>query len=329
MIMERKLRFDLRIGGSDIRKCGILGCGRVGTTVAYALMQTDWFSDLILIDPDLHRAQSEAADLCHGLPFHTPMDIYAGDYADLADCGLIIFAPDMKISPASPIQSCIKPLCSMIGNISLYNQDAILLNAADPVDLFTYIVYRESGFPASRVIGSGTVLESARLKQMVGRHLGVDSRNVHTFIIGEHGANEIPVWSSANVSGVDLHHYCESCGRGYDKTVLDGLFRDVRDSACKITNTKAHAYYAIAEAVKRIVSAIIHDENTILPVSTSVDGHYGLENACLSLPCVISRSGVRRILEIPLNDKEEAILRLSARELEKRYNQIFTAEVLL
>lgn len=324
--MERRLRFDLRVGGCDVRKCGILGCGRVGATIAYTLMQTDWFSDLILIDPDYRKAESEAADLAHGLPFHTPMDIYAGDYADLSDCGLIILAPELHPDPNDMHRTCFRPLATVIGNIVLYNQNAILLNVSDPVDLLTYLIYRESGFPPCRVIGSGTVLETARLKQMVGRHLGVDSRNVHSFIIGEHGENEFPVWSSANVSGVDLKHYCESCGRGYDSAVLEGLFRDVRDSACRIVRAKGHAYYAVAESVKRIVSAIVHDENTILPVTTPVDGHYGLENVCLSLPCILSRNGIKRVLEIPLSNEEEAALRHSARALEKLYASYFKSE---
>ncbi|MBQ7347040.1 MAG: L-lactate dehydrogenase [Clostridia bacterium] len=317
--MERKLRFDLRIGGCDIRKCGILGCGRIGTTVAYTLMQTGWFSDLVLIDPDYRVAEIEAADMAHALPFHTPMDIYAGDYADLSDCGLIILAPEVGQEYGGEDRSvqCVKQLRTATGNILLYNQNAILINVCEPVEELSHMIYRTSGYPASRVIGIGTVLETARLKQMVGRYLGVDSRNVHSFIIGEHGENEIPVWSSANVSGVDLSHYCDSCGRGYDKAMLDGLFRDVRDSACRIAGTKGAGYYAIAESVKRIVSAIVRDEHTILTVSALAEGHYGLEDVYLSLPCIVSRGGVKRVLEIPLDEDEETRLRRAAKRLKE------------
>ena len=211
---------------------------------------------------------------------------------------------------------------SIVSNIVLYNQSAILLIVTNPVDVLTYVARRVSGFPQNRVIGSGTVLDTARLKQLVGSHLGVDSRNVHSFIIGEHGDSELPVWSSANVSGVDLLHYCESCGRGYDKTVLEGLFHEARDSAYGIIEAKGATYYAIAESVKRIVAAIVRDENTILPVSAPVDGHYGLEDVYMSLPCIINKNGIKQVLEIPLNEEEENRLHRSARTLQSAIREI-------
>ena len=159
---------------------------------------------------------------------------------------------------------------------------------------------------------------------MVGRHLGVDSRNVHTFIIGEHGDSELAVWSSANVSGVDLNHYYESCGRGHDETVLEGLFEEVRDSAYHIIKAKGATYYAIAESVKRIVAAILREENSILPVSTLVDGHYGLENVCMSLPCIVGAGGIRQVLEIPLSHEEEARLHRSAAALKRAISELTT-----
>ncbi|MBQ8439781.1 MAG: L-lactate dehydrogenase [Clostridia bacterium] len=313
-----KYRFEKNC---NYRKCGIIGCGNVGSTTAYTLMQTGWFSEMVLVDLDTKRAEGEAADIAHGLPFHTPMDIYAGDYADLADCGLIIITAGAKQNPGDTrmdlLRTNARVFRSIVTNIAIYNQTAILLVVTNPVDVLSYVTYRFSGFPSNRVIGSGTVLDTARLKQLVGSHLGVDSRNVHSFIIGEHGDSELPVWSSANVSGVDLLHYCDSCGRGYDQTVLDGLFYDVRDSAYRIIEAKGATYFAIAESVKRIVSAIVRDENTILPVSALVDGHYGLDGVYMSLPCIVSRSGIRQVLEIPLNDEEETKLRQSAKKLKE------------
>ena len=303
----------------NYRKCGIIGCGNVGSTTAYTLMQTGWFSEMVLVDLDTKRAEGEASDIAHGLPFHTPMDIYAGDYADLADCGLIIITAGAKQNPGDTRMDLLRTNArifrSIVTNIAIYNQTAILLVVTNPVDVLSYVTYRFSGFPSHRVIGSGTVLDTARLKQLVGTHLGVDSRNVHSFIIGEHGDSELPVWSSANVSGVDLLHYCDSCGRGYDQTVLDGLFYDVRDSAYRIIEAKGATYFAIAESVKRIVSAIVRDENTILPVSALVDGHYGLDGVYMSLPCIVSRSGIKQVLEIPLNEEEDIKLRQSAKKL--------------
>ncbi len=303
----------------NCRKVGVIGCGNVGSTLAYTLMKTGWFSEMVLLDLDRQRAEGEASDIAHGLPFHTPMDIYAGDYPDLLDCGIIIMTAGAKQRPGESrmelLETNTRIFRGIVEQIIQYNRDAILLVVTNPVDVLSYISYRVSGYPASRVIGAGTVLDTARLKQLVGAHLGVDSRNVHSFIIGEHGESEFPVWSSANVSGVDLHHYCDSCGKGYDPRVLEGLFLDVRDSAYRIIEAKGATYFAIAESVKRIVSAIVHDENTILPVSALVDGHYGLEGAYMSLPCIVSRSGIRQVLEIPLDNEEEQRLRKSAKKL--------------
>ena len=320
------MRLDNRWNVGSIRKCGIWGCGQIGTTLAFTLMQTGWFSDIVLIDPDFALAEAEATDLAHTIPFHTPMDIYAGDYADLADCGLILLTAasgeEELPDSAFQIEKRLRILKTVVGNIALYNRDAIILNICDPVELLTLAIQRFSGFPVGRVLGSGTVLDTARLKQMVGRHLGVDSRNVHSFIVGEHGETEFPIWSSANVSGIDLHRYCDGSGKGFDRAVLDGLFRDVRDSRAQILQAKGVGYFAVAESVKRIVSAIVRDENTILTVSAYLDGHYGLDDIYLSLPCIVNRSGIRRVLEIPLNEEEESRLRRAATVLKKRLEEI-------
>ncbi|MBR2721493.1 MAG: L-lactate dehydrogenase [Clostridia bacterium] len=309
-----------------LRKCAVIGCGNVGATVAYTLMQTGWFSEMVLIDIDTKKAEGEASDLAHGLPFHSPMDIYAGDYPDLSECGLIIITAGANQQRGETRMDLLRTNArifqSIVEKITRYNRDAILLVVTNPVDVLTRVAYQVSGYPACRVIGSGTVLDTARLKQLVGSYLGVDSRNVHSFIIGEHGDSELVVWSSANVSGVDLHRYCDSCGRGYDKTVLDSLFREARDSAYQIIDAKGATYYAIAESVKRIVAAIVRDENTILPVSALVDGHYGLEDVFMSLPCILNRSGVKQVLEIPLNEEEENRLHRSARTLKGAFEEL-------
>lgn len=321
--MERKWRLDLQVGRRDFRKCGILGCGRLGTTVAYTLMQTGWFSELVLIDSDYRVAEAEATDMAHALPFHSPLDIYAGDFADLSDCGLVILTPSFSFGNRNEtlLQSS-GQLRMMMANLLLYNQDAVLLNACEPAEHMTHLLHRFSDYPSEHILGVGTLPDTARLKQMLGRYLGVDSRNVHSFIIGEHGENEIPIWSSASVSGVDLCHYCDSCGKGYDPSLLDGLFRDVRDTSCRIASAKGEGYYTVAESVKRIVSAIVRDEHTVLTVSALARGHYGLENVCLSLPCVIGRGGIRQVLEIPLNEDEEMRLHATAKRLAEGFAEV-------
>ena len=199
------------------RKCAIIGCGNVGATTAYTLAQSMLFSELVLIDIDKKKAQGEADDINHALPFLSPMDIYAGDYSDLSDSKLIIITAgssqrkgETRIDLA---KNNVRIFRSIVKNITIYNSSAIILVVTNPVDILTHVTLKMSGFPKSRVFGSGTVLDTSRLKYLVGRHLNVDPRNVHSFIIGEHGDSELAVWSSANVSGIDLDRFCESCNR--------------------------------------------------------------------------------------------------------------------
>ena len=301
------------------RKCAVIGCGFVGATTAFSLMQSELFSSMVLIDIDFRKAEGEAADLSHGLPFHAPMEIYAGDYDDLVDASLIIITAGVGQKPGETrldlLENNTRIFRSILKEITKYNSDAILLVVTNPVDLLTYKTIEFSGFPPHRVIGSGTVLDTARLKYLVGRELGVDFRNVHTFIIGEHGDSELPVWSSANISGVDLDHYCGSCVDGPGSARLHELFDNVRTSAYHIIEAKGATYYAIAESVRRIAEAIVRDEDTILPVSTLLTGEYGLYDICLSLPSVVGTNGIHQVLEIPLDASEMKLLRRSAETL--------------
>ena len=303
----------------NLQKCAIIGCGYVGATTAYTLMQSTLFSEMVLIDLDRRKAEGEAADLNHGLPFHSPMEIYAGEYSDLTDASIVIITAGAGQKPGQTrldlVRSNIRIFESIVHEIVRYNRDCILLVVTNPVDILTYATMTFSGFPPSRVIGSGTVLDTARLKYLLGKHLGVDYRNVHSFIIGEHGDSELPVWSDANVSGIDLDSFCESCHRDGSRETLNTLFQDVKNSAYRIIENKGATYYAIAESVKKIVSAIVKDENTVLPVSTLVCGHYGLENVTLSVPCIVGQSGIKEILDIPLDDAESALLHQSAEKL--------------
>ena len=321
--MEHTDELETRV---DPRKCAVIGCGHVGATIAYTLMQTGLLSDLVLIDIDREKARGEAADLSHALPFHTPMDVYAGDYSDLTECGIVILCAGegqrMGEKRTDAMHKNARIFEGIVENLTIYNKDAILLVVTNPVEILTYLTQRLSGFPAHRVIGAGTVLDTARLKQKLGAYLGVDSRNVQSFIIGEHGEHELPVWSSANISGVDFLHYCESCKRSFDPNMPERIFAEVRESGYEVLRAKGATYYAIAESVKRIVSAILQDEHTILPVSVCVDGHYGLEDVYMSLPAVISATGVHRVLEIPLSHTEEERLFLAAEKLKAKNREL-------
>ena len=261
---------------TSVRSCAIIGCGNVGAATAYALMHSKLLSRLVLIDINDKKAFGEAEDISHALPFNSPMEILAGDYSDIADCGIIIITAGVNQTPGQTrldlLQKNAAIFREIVDRIVEYNKEALLLVVTNPVDILTYITLSESGFHYSRVIGSGTVLDTARLKEQVGRYLGVDSRNVHSFVIGEHGDSEVAVWSSANVSGIDFDSYCKERRMKFDRSALDKLSNDVKSSAYRIIEAKGATYYGIADSVRRIIAAIVNDEHTILPVSTMLSG---------------------------------------------------------
>ena len=305
----------------NIQKAAMIGCGAVGATSAFSLMQSGLFSELVLIDANQQKAEGEATDLSHGLPFGRPMKIYAGTYDDLADCYLIISTAGAAQKPDETridlVNKNVKIFKSIIPEIVKRNTEGILLVVSNPVDILTYVTLKLSGFPTNRVIGSGTVLDTARLKYLLGEHLQVDSRSIHAFIIGEHGDSELAVWSSANVSGVDLNHFCELRGHYNHMEAMERIYTDVRDSAYEIIEKKGATYYGIAMAVRRICESIIRNEHSILPISSLICGHYGLEDVCMGVPTVVGRNGAETVLDIPLNGLEQRKLMASADALRK------------
>ncbi len=305
---------------TDIRKIGIVGIGNVGATIAYTLMESKLFSEMVLIDLNVEKAHGEAMDLNHCLPFLSPMQIYGGNYTDLEGAGIVIIAAGVSQKPGETridlVQRNANVLRTIMERIKTVNPECIILVVTNPVDILTYVSLKLSGFPAGRVIGSGTVLDTARLKYLMGEKLDVDPRNIHSFIIGEHGDSELAVWSSANVSGINLEDYCPICDHCGHMDELYGLHEYVKNSAYEIIRGKGATYYAIAQATKRIVEAIVRDENTILPVSTYLDGQYGLSDICMSIPAVVGRSGVKHVLDFPLSDSERVALMKSAEILQ-------------
>lgn len=303
----------------NVRKCGIIGCGFVGASIAFSLVESGLFSEMVLIDANHDKAEGEAMDLSHGMPFARPMEIYAGNYDDVADCGLIIVTAGANQKPGETridlVHKNVGIFKNIIPELKKRNCEGILLIVSNPVDILTYTALKLSGFPANRVIGSGTVLDTARLKYLLGQHLDVDSRSIHAFIIGEHGDSELAVWSSANVSGIDLDDYCEMCGHFEHDENMQKLYEGVRDSAYQIIQRKGATYYGIAMAVRRIAECILRNEHSILPVSSLIRGHYGLNDICMGVPTVVGSSGVEKVLDIPLNDEEQRQLLDSAKTL--------------
>lgn len=300
------------------QKCAVIGCGFVGASIAFSLIQEEMFSELVLIDINQTKAEGEAMDLSHGLPFVHPMKIYAGTYADLADCFLIIITAGAGQRPGETrlelVRKNVEIFRDMIPQITAITQDARLLIVSNPVDVMTYAAWKLSGYPPEHVIGSGTVLDTARLKYLLGAHLGVDSRSVHAFIIGEHGDSELAVWSSANISGVDLDSFCDICG-ACDGETLHRLYEDVRTSAYKVIEKKGATYYAIALAVTRIARAIVREEHSVLPVSAYVNGHYGVSDVYFGVPSIVGAEGVEKVLDIPLDGSEQQQLEHSVQTL--------------
>ena len=301
------------------RKAGIIGCGFVGASCAFSLMQRGLFSEMVLIDANRAKAEGEAMDLSDGLPYTASMDIYAGTYDDIADCALLIIAAGANQKPGETrldlIDKNVAIFQQIIPEIVRRNFEGILLVVSNPVDVLTYAAYLISGYPARRVIGSGTVLDTARLKQLLAEHLSVDGRSIHAFIIGEHGDSELAVWSGANVSGIDLDHFCEIQGYFDHDASMERIYESVRDSAYKIIQRKGATYYGIAMAVARIAESIVKDEHSILPISVVLDGEYGLKGLCLSIPSIVGSKGVEKLLEIPLSRQEREALEDSAAQL--------------
>jgi len=312
-----------------MQKIGIVGCGNVGATIAYTVMQSRLFSEIVLIDKNEEKARSEVMDLSHCLSFVAPMSIYQGTYEKLHDAGIVVVAAGANQEDGEDrlalAEKNTKIIEDVVPRIAAVNKECIILLVTNPVDILSYEAYRLSGFDSNRIIGSGTVLDSGRLKYLVGERLNVDHRNVHTFIIGEHGDSELAVWSSANISGIDLDDYLHVCGARMGD--LYGMYESVVSSAYEIIRGKGATYYAIAQAALRIIRSIVRDENTILPVSALVSGQYGIDDVYLSVPCVIGKNGVKHILEIPLNDDENARLQKSAAQLRQVLDRLSFAVV--
>ncbi len=308
------------------RKAAIIGCGFVGAASAFALMESGLFSEMVLIDANRDKAEGEALDISHGLPFAKPMKIYAGDYADLTDAEIIVVTAGANQKPGETRLDLVKKnvgiFQSVIPQITRYNNNAILLIVANPVDILTYAAIKISGLPENRVFGSGTVLDTARLKYLLGEHLSVDSRSVHTFIIGEHGDSEFPAWSCTNVSGVPLSRFCDMRGHHNHEKAMKELAETVKNSAYKIIEKKGATYYGIAMSVRRICEAIVRDEKSILPVSSMQNGEFGISGVALSTPVIVGKNGIESHVPLQLSDEEMEKLRKSADTLKTIINDL-------
>ena len=304
------------------RKVAVVGCGFVGSSSAFALMQSGLFSEMVLIDVDKNRAEGEALDIAHGIAFApSPMKIYAGDYSDVSDAAMIVVTAGAAQKPGETrldlVNKNVAIFKSIIPEIRKSGFSGILLIVSNPVDVLTYAAIKMSGLPEGHVIGSGCVLDTARLKYMLGEHVDVDPRDVHAYVMGEHGDSEFVAWSSAMVAGVPLSTFCELHGHLEHKAAEARIQDDVKNSAYTIIEKKHATYYGVAMSVKRICTAVMRDEECVLPVSTLMVGEYGLNDLCISLPTIVGRDGVVCRVPVSLNEGEMGELQKSAKALKE------------
>ena len=309
-------------------KISIIGCGNVGVRFAYVLTIKGLARQIVMVDLDKKRVEGEVMDLRHGAPYISPVEIDAGDYPDIKDSDIVVITAGRNQRPDETRIDLIKD------NIQLYKKiipeitnsapSAKFLVVSNPVDILSYAAFKLSGKPENEVFGSGTVLDTARFRYILAKRCDINPRNVHGYILGEHGDSEFAVWSSAMIGGMLIKDYCLICNNKElcENEELTKIFEEVRNSAYKIIERKGETSYGIGLALARIVQAVLHDENTILPVSSLVNNYLGINDVYLGLPAVINKLGVSRVLKIALNSQEEELFKKSASKLRNVIEQV-------
>lgn len=288
------------------RKVVIVGAGDVGATFAYALAQSGLAEEIALVDLNADLAQGQAMDLAHGLPFMPPVHIYAGSADDYANAAVIVITAGAKQRAGESRLNLLSRNAAIVSSIMdaimASHSQAVVVVATNPVDVLTHVALRHSGLPTRRVFGSGTVLDSARFRYLLSRHCQVDVRNVHAYILGEHGDSEVAAWSMTHVAGMPIADYCAVCGQrdGWQQA-KDDIVRQVRDSAYHIIGYKGSTCYGIGLALVRIVGAVLRNERSVLTVSSLLDGAFGIHDVCLSVPCIVGADGVNSVEQIVAN----------------------------
>jgi L-lactate dehydrogenase len=299
-------------------KVALIGTGFVGSSYAFALLNQGIAHELVMIDLNKEKADGDARDLNHGLAFASPMKISAGDYSDCKDADLVVITAGANQQPGETrldlVEKNVKIFKSIVDSVMNSGFNGIFLVATNPVDILTYATWKFSGLPKERVIGSGTILDTARLRYLVGEHFDIDTRNIHAYIMGEHGDTEFPVWSHTTVGASHLSELIDLHQDDVQKQ-LDDIFVNVRDAAYHIIERKGATYYGIAMGLARITKAIFNNENSILTVSALLEGEYDQEDIYIGVPAIINGEGIRKVVELPLNDKERTQFAHSAATL--------------
>lgn len=311
---------------SEHQKIIVVGNGAVGSSYTFALVTQNIAQEIGIIDIDKDKAEGDAIDLSHALAFTSPKKIYAANYSDCHDADIVVITAGAAQKPGETrldlVNKNLKIFKIIVEEIVASGFDGIFLIATNPVDILTYATWKFSGFPKHKVIGSGTSLDSARFRQSIAELVGVDARNVHGYILGEHGDTEFPVWSHANVAGLQIYEWVKDHPET-DEEELVNLFFNVRDAAYTIIEKKGATFYGIAVALARITKAILNDENAVLPLSVYLNGHYGLEDIFIGAPAIVNRRGIQNVIEIPLTDAEKEKYHYSAEKLKEVMDTAF------
>lgn len=310
----------------NVNRVVLVGTGFVGSSYAFAMLNQGITEEFVLIDLNKDKAEGDAMDLNHGTPFApNRTKIWFGDYSDCKDADIVVLTAGANQKPGETrldlVEKNMKIFKSIVGEIMANGFNGIFLVAANPVDILTYATWKFSGLPKHRVLGSGTILDTARFRFMLSDYFEVDPRNVHAYIIGEHGDTELPVWSHANVGGKNISELINNKSE-QSMDDLDKIFINVRDAAYEIINRKGATFYGIAMGLVRITKAILQNENSILTVSTFLNGEYGEEDVYVGVPAIVNREGVSDILELKLSDDEQEKFSHSVKVLKETMNPI-------
>ena len=308
------------------KKVVVIGAGSVGTAYIYALLPRGVAGEIALIDVDQNRVEGEVLDLSHGLPFVPPVTIKKGDYADCANADIVVVTAGARQQPGQSrvdlIQKNVTIVRSICRQIAPHKSSAILVMVTNPVDVLTYVALKELQWEPRRVVGSGTVLDSARFKYLLSRHCRIDARNVHAYILGEHGDSEVAAWSMTHIAGVSVNEYCRICKSCDYNDQHKRIAEEVRNSAYHIIDYKGSTYYGIGLSLVRITEAMLRNEHSILTVSSLLDGQYGIRDVCLSVPTIVGDGGIELIINAELTGEELESLRASAAAIRNVLDQL-------
>ncbi|MBP3039591.1 L-lactate dehydrogenase [Bacillaceae bacterium Marseille-Q3522] len=310
-----------------VNRVALIGTGFVGSSYAFALLNQAIVEELVLIDLNKEKSEGDAMDLNHGMTFApSPTKIWFGDYKDCENADIVVISAGANQKPGETrldlVEKNTKIFKQIVHQIMDSGFDGIIIVATNPVDILTYAAWKFSGLPKERVIGSGTILDTARIRYLIGNYFQIDTRNVHAYIIGEHGDTELPIWSQANIAGKPISEWMKK-NPNYKREDIDDIFVQVRDAAYQIIEKKGATYYGIAMGLTRLTKAIIQNENSVLTVSAYLDGQYGHKDIYIGVPAIVNRNGIREIVELDINEEEKEKLSNSVSVLKRTMEPVW------